>query len=56
MRKSFAVALVAIAIGVAVVVGYLSFGRTPPPSSTVVPLNRDAVAAPDGAEVAPVNP
>ena len=56
MRKSFAIALAAVTLGLAAVVGYLSCGRTPPPSSAVLPASPDAVGTSDGAEVAPVNP
>lgn len=53
MPKTLAIVLAVLALGVAAVVGYLSFGRTSPPASTFVPASPDAVATPDGAEVNP---
>jgi hypothetical protein len=53
MKKAWPLALATFALVLAGVVGYLTFGRRPAPSTAPIPAGSGAVATQDGAEVAP---
>jgi hypothetical protein len=53
MNKTWSIALAVSAVLLAIVVGFLSFGRQPAPSSTVIPAGPSATETKDGSETTP---
>lgn len=50
MKKSWSFALAGTALLIAIVAGFLSFGRKSPPASTVIPPGANATETKDGSE------
>lgn len=50
MKKSWSFALAGTALLLAVIVGFLSFGRKSPPATSVIPPGSGAVETQDGSE------
>lgn len=50
MKKSWSFAFAGVALLLAIVVGFLSFGRKSPPASSVIPPGSSAAETQDGSE------
>jgi hypothetical protein len=53
MNRTTSIALASAAILIAILVGFLSFGRKSPPATSVVPAGPNALETKDGEETVP---